>query len=73
MNLTNNLKCTIKGDGAVGKTCLIMSYTTNKFPKVYIPTVIEMFNVAFDNKIYKDFDKLRLLAYPKTYVFLVCC
>ena len=80
----NNLKCTIIGDGAVGKTCLIMSYTTNKFPKVYIPTVIEKttFNITFDDKIYnfelfdtagqEDFDKLRLLAYPKTDVFLVC-
>ena len=36
------LKCVLLGDGAVGKTSLVVSYTTNGYPTEYVPT-------AYDN------------------------
>ncbi|KAI1715782.1 ras family domain-containing protein [Ditylenchus destructor] len=80
----STLKCVVVGDGAVGKTCLLMCYCCNKFPGQYVPTVFDNFtvNVQMDGDIYKlcafdtagqdEFDRMRPLSYSNADVILIC-
>ncbi|VDK75099.1 unnamed protein product [Litomosoides sigmodontis] len=79
-----HLKCVLVGDAAVGKTSLIVSYTTNGYPKQYIPTAFDNYSVLVrvDNQPIRlqlcdtagkaRFDSLRPFTYPNTDVFLLC-
>ncbi|KAK7112065.1 hypothetical protein V1264_011576 [Littorina saxatilis] len=82
--MQRDVKCVVVGDGAVGKTSLIMMYTRNQFPGEYIPTVFDSDEVYLmvDGQEYKlglwdtagqeDYDRIRPLSYPNTDVFLIC-
>jgi len=79
-------KLVIVGDGCSGKTCLLMVFSQDQFPKSYVPTVFENYVAdvidvhsgkhvelgLWDTAGQEDYDRLRPLSYPDTDVILIC-
>eukprot|EP01017_Pseudomicrothorax_dubius_P028768 TRINITY_DN3443_c0_g1_i2.p1 TRINITY_DN3443_c0_g1~~TRINITY_DN3443_c0_g1_i2.p1 ORF type:complete len:141 (+),score=25.18 TRINITY_DN3443_c0_g1_i2:60-425(+) len=87
MELRNDIeaiKCVIVGDGAVGKTCVLLSYTTDQCPSDYDPTVFDNFSTQlevddrnitlslWDTAGQEEYRQIRMLSYSGANVFLIC-
>ena len=83
LGVTIRRKLVIVGDGASGKTCLLIAFSKGNFPDVYVPTVFEnyvadlevngiMYEIGlWDTAGQEDYDRLRVLSYPDTDVVLI--
>jgi small GTP-binding protein len=79
----DDIKCVTIGDGGVGKTCLLLTYGGQGFPESYVPTVCDNYSVRvpvdgkyitvslWDTAGQEDYDRLRVLCYPASDVFIV--
>lgn len=77
-------KLVIVGDGACGKTCLLIVFSKGAFPDLYVPTVFENYVAdvevdgrrvelaLWDTAGQEDYDRLRPLSYPDSNVILIC-
>mmetsp|Transcript_6321 Transcript_6321/g.7787 ORF Transcript_6321/g.7787 Transcript_6321/m.7787 type:complete len:127 (-) Transcript_6321:2-382(-) len=78
------VKCVVVGEFAVGKTALLMTFSTGSFPKEYIPVVYEQHNAGimyhgtpvslglWDTTQGEYYSRLRPLSYSQADVVLVC-
>ncbi|XP_075244613.1 ras-related protein ced-10-like [Convolutriloba macropyga] len=78
------LKLVVVGDGAVGKTALLVRYTENVYSTDYVPTTWDNFakNIQIDREMIglqicdtpgqEDYERMRPLLYNDTNAFIIC-
>jgi len=83
-SITRAIKCGIVGDGTVGKTTLLVSYTARAFMDDYVPTLFDNFSaieevdgqcinmILWDTAGQEDYTSLRTRMYRNTDIFLLC-
>ena len=60
------VKLVAAGDGAVGKTCLLMTYAHNKFNEGYVPTVFDTYDMEVlveGQSVRRKFSIIEMLSY----------
>uniref|UniRef100_A0A8D0GRH3 Rho-related GTP-binding protein RhoH n=1 Tax=Sphenodon punctatus TaxID=8508 RepID=A0A8D0GRH3_SPHPU len=82
--MLNSVKCVLVGDAAVGKTALLVRFTSETFPEIYKPTVYENTGVEvfmdgiqislglWDTAGSDAFKGIRPISYQQTDVVLLC-
>ncbi|XP_054890368.1 rho-related GTP-binding protein RhoG-like [Poeciliopsis prolifica] len=78
------VKCTLVGDGDVGKTFLLVAYTTSVFKEKYLSALFDKYtgNISVDGQAVtltlwdtagrEGYEMLRSLAYAHADVFILC-
>ncbi|XP_067096630.1 cell division control protein 42 homolog isoform X3 [Osmerus mordax] len=84
LNEYNKIRINMLGSGSVGKSCMVSTFLTNRFPSEYVPSVFDKYVKDIgdegcfgsleiqDITGLSDYDDLRRISYPLTDVFLVC-
>lgn len=65
-------KLVIVGDGACGKTCLLIVFSKDQFPEVYVPTVFENYvaDIEVDAKQVRGNDGLQIILIVMLWVLV---
>ncbi|KAJ5087762.1 hypothetical protein N7456_011378 [Penicillium angulare] len=84
MLVNSAIKCVIVGDSGIGKTSLLISYTTKEFPPRDAPVLLDPFEIdimlkgekhtlgLWDTTFEQGYTRLSPIWYPKTNIFLLC-
>jgi len=79
-----SVKCAVLGDGAVGKTCFLIRYTTGNWNGVYTPSLVDSYAACIivdgkavhleltDTPGQEEYAQMRVSPFSEAEVFLVC-